>query len=266
MAKNQIYFWTLILFFPNVWGLEAKIFIPTQSSKRYVRFEDIQKEFPSLKSSFNPATFVGAIRHPSGEVRFRVGSSFYTFNQSIEKISVPVLYKEKDFLIPPEIVEAIFVQLMSEDVRYEYKENVLELEILPSVEKLEVKTILIDAGHGGKDPGTASNDGTNEKLVALQVAKILQKFFEKVYPTINVVLTRSDDTFVELERRSEIANRELKKKRKRVVRQPTLQFFDQRGCERIRDLLSFPNPVHRVGSRNRSSGKQNFQTERNPDR
>lgn len=212
MAKNQIYFWTLILFFPNVWELlEAKISIPTQSSKRYVYFEDIQKEFPSLKSSFNPATFVGAIQHPSGEVRFRVGSSFYTFNQTIEKISVPVLYKEKDFLIPPEIVEAIFVQLMSEDVRYEYKENVLELEILPSVEKLEIKTILIDAGHGGKDPGTASNDGTNEKLVALQVAKILQKFFEKVYPTINVVLTRSDDTFIELERRSEIANRELKK-------------------------------------------------------
>ncbi|AXR67953.1 N-acetylmuramoyl-L-alanine amidase family protein [Leptospira mayottensis] len=211
MAKNQIYFWTLILFFPNAWELEAKISIPTQSSKRYVRFEDIQKEFPSLKSSFNPATFVGAIQHPSGEVRFRVGSSFYTFNQTIEKISVPVLYKEKDFLIPPEIVEAIFVQLMSDDVRYEYKENVLELEILPSTEKLEIKTILIDAGHGGKDPGTASNNGTNEKLVALQVAKILQKFFEKVYPTTNVVLTRSDDTFIELERRSEIANRELKK-------------------------------------------------------
>ncbi|RHX79440.1 N-acetylmuramoyl-L-alanine amidase [Leptospira yasudae] len=212
MAKNQIYLWGLILFFSNAWGLAAKVSIPTQASERYVRFEDVQKEFPSLKSSFNPATFVGSIKHPSGEIRFRVGSSFYTFNQTIEKISVPILYKEKDFLIPPEIVEALFVQLMSEDVRYEYKENVLELEVLPGAETLGIKTVLIDAGHGGKDPGTASNDGTNEKSVALQVAKILKKFFEKVYPEIEVVLTRPDDTFVELEQRSAIANRELKKK------------------------------------------------------
>ncbi|PJZ54165.1 N-acetylmuramoyl-L-alanine amidase family protein [Leptospira adleri] len=211
MAKNQIYLWGLILFSLNVWELEAKVVIPTQSSERYVRFEDVQKEFPALKSYFNPATFVGSIRHPSGEIRFRVGSSFYTFNQTIEKISSPVLYKEKDFLVPPEIVEALFVQLMSEDVRYEYKENVLELEVLPGAEKLGIKTILIDAGHGGKDPGTASDSGTHEKDISLQVAKILKKFFEKVYPEINVILTRPDDTFVELERRSEIANRELKK-------------------------------------------------------
>ncbi|XDD50946.1 N-acetylmuramoyl-L-alanine amidase [Leptospira sp. WS92.C1] len=212
MAKNQIYLWGLILFFAGLWELQAKVAIPTQSSERYVRFEDIQREFPSLKSSFNPATFVGAIKHPSGEIRFRVGSSFYTFNQSIEKISVPVLYKEKDFLLPPELTEALFVQLMSEDVRYEYKENVLELEVLPGAEKLGIKTILIDAGHGGKDPGTASDVGASEKEIALQVAKILKKFFEKVYPEITVVLTRPDDTFIELERRSEIANRELKKK------------------------------------------------------
>ncbi|MDV6235976.1 N-acetylmuramoyl-L-alanine amidase [Leptospira ellisii] len=211
MAKNQVHLWWLILLLIGPWELAATVSIPTHSSERYVRFEDLQREFPSLKSSFNPATFVGAVRHPSGEIRFRVGSSFYTFHQNIEKISVPVLYKEKDFLLPPEVVEALFVQLMSEDVRYEYKENLLELEILPGAEKLGIKTILIDAGHGGKDPGTSSPSGSDEKDVALQTAKILKKFFEKVYPEIAVVLTRSDDTFVELERRSEIANRELKK-------------------------------------------------------
>jgi len=68
------------------------------------------------------------------------------------------------------------------------------------------KTIVIDAGHGGKDPG-AHGVSANEKTVALAIAKKLRDALKAQMPGINIVMTRSDDTFIELNRRSEIGNK-----------------------------------------------------------
>ena len=65
------------------------------------------------------------------------------------------------------------------------------------------KMIVVDAGHGGNDPGT-SYGSILEKEYTLQMAKRLQKELERRGAT--VVMTRSDDSYVELERRAEIAN------------------------------------------------------------
>ncbi len=72
--------------------------------------------------------------------------------------------------------------------------------------KWALGTIVIDAGHGGKDPGTTGLDDVQEKDVVLAVAKYLHKELQAQMPGIKVVMTRSDDTFVELVRRGEIAN------------------------------------------------------------
>lgn len=68
------------------------------------------------------------------------------------------------------------------------------------------KTIVIDAGHGGKDPG-AHGVNANEKTVALGIAKKLRDALKAQMPGVNIVMTRSDDTFIELNRRSDIANK-----------------------------------------------------------
>jgi len=59
--------------------------------------------------------------------------------------------------------------------------------------------VVIDAGHGGKDPGTNNKDGHKEKDVVLSVAKLLEEEFEGTH--IKVVLTRSDDSYLTLEER-----------------------------------------------------------------
>jgi N-acetylmuramoyl-L-alanine amidase len=69
----------------------------------------------------------------------------------------------------------------------------------------EFKTIVIDAGHGGKDPG-ARGSYSMEKNVALAIAKKVQHLINKDMEGINVIMTRSTDQFIELNRRSEIAN------------------------------------------------------------
>jgi N-acetylmuramoyl-L-alanine amidase len=69
-----------------------------------------------------------------------------------------------------------------------------------------IKTIVIDAGHGGKDPGC--NGVTHkEKDVALAVALKLGKLIEENYKDIRVIYTRTTDIFVELEDRAQIANK-----------------------------------------------------------
>jgi N-acetylmuramoyl-L-alanine amidase len=69
-----------------------------------------------------------------------------------------------------------------------------------------VDTIIIDAGHGGKDPGAVGKKG-KEKDIALKVALKLGGYIEKNIPGVKVVYTRKDDRFIELYDRAEIANK-----------------------------------------------------------
>jgi N-acetylmuramoyl-L-alanine amidase len=75
-----------------------------------------------------------------------------------------------------------------------------------SARNIRLKTIVIDAGHGGHDPGCNGNK-TKEKEVSLAVALKLSELIKRKYKDVKVILTRDDDTFVELHERAAIANR-----------------------------------------------------------
>lgn len=69
---------------------------------------------------------------------------------------------------------------------------------------LGVKTIVVDAGHGGKDPGALGHGGLREKDVVLKVArKVTEKLRKSGY---TVIQTRNSDVFLPLEERTAIAN------------------------------------------------------------
>ena len=70
----------------------------------------------------------------------------------------------------------------------------------------KVNTVVIDAGHGGKDPGTRGGH-IKEKNVALNVALALGRQIKEDNPDIKVLYTRSTDEFIELDERSAFANR-----------------------------------------------------------
>ncbi len=67
-------------------------------------------------------------------------------------------------------------------------------------------TVVIDAGHGGHDHGAIDN-GAREKDINLGVAKKLAALVRKKMKDVKVVMTRDDDTFVSLQERANIANR-----------------------------------------------------------
>ena len=69
----------------------------------------------------------------------------------------------------------------------------------------KIKTVVIDAGHGGKDLG-ASGKYSREKDIALAVALKTGGYIEENFPEIKVIYTRKSDVFVNLYKRGEIAN------------------------------------------------------------
>lgn len=75
-----------------------------------------------------------------------------------------------------------------------------------SVRAQEVKTVVIDAGHGGHDPGAIGATSLFEKDVALEIALLVGGYIEELLPEVNVIYTRTTDVFLELHERSQIAN------------------------------------------------------------
>ncbi|NLY25262.1 MAG: N-acetylmuramoyl-L-alanine amidase [Bacteroidales bacterium] len=67
-------------------------------------------------------------------------------------------------------------------------------------------TVVIDPGHGGKDPG-AVGSSSKEKDIVLSVGLKVGKLIEKNHPDVNVIYTRNNDSFVALNKRAEIANK-----------------------------------------------------------
>ena len=72
--------------------------------------------------------------------------------------------------------------------------------------EFRLKRIIIDAGHGGKDPGTIGAV-SREKDIALKIALQVGKYIEENLKGVEVIYTRKTDVFIELKERANIANR-----------------------------------------------------------
>jgi N-acetylmuramoyl-L-alanine amidase len=88
---------------------------------------------------------------------------------------------------------------------------ILSLSILMEInvysqEKTSITKVVIDAGHGGKDPGTIGKK-SQEKNVVLQIALKLSEDIRSQCKNVTVICTRTTDEFIELHERAEIANR-----------------------------------------------------------
>jgi N-acetylmuramoyl-L-alanine amidase len=125
------------------------------------------------------------------------------------------------FRVTPDVVQAeaandpasnnLFISLR---IRSESERKEMERKRLEAVkqnrehkrDRWKLDVIVIDAGHGGRDPGTVGVVGTYEKDITLSVALKLGHLIEKNLKDVQVVYTRTTDRFVELYRRTQIAN------------------------------------------------------------
>lgn len=95
-------------------------------------------------------------------------------------------------------------------VPFDFQRKLIEKTAKESQERKEysirkIREIIIDAGHGGKDPGAIGSAGTEEKGIVLDIANRLKRILEDY--GIKVKMTRSTDEFISLQERTEIASR-----------------------------------------------------------
>lgn len=116
--------------------------------------------------------------------------------------SLATANREPTAILKPELKNAAMVVLL-------FALTNLAQAQTPGRDPDRIRTIVLDAGHGGKDPGNLGTGRfkTTEKHVALNVAKLVGKYINEAYPDVKVIYTRDDDTFVELMERCEIANK-----------------------------------------------------------
>jgi N-acetylmuramoyl-L-alanine amidase len=78
---------------------------------------------------------------------------------------------------------------------------------LAQLDQSTINTIIIDAGHGGKDPGAIGYHNIKEKNIVLDIANELGKYIHSKMPNINIIFTRETDVFLGLKNRTNIANK-----------------------------------------------------------
>lgn len=139
----------------------------------------------------------------SGFIKFHVDSEFILNRNGLIKLSDKVLYFQGEVMAPwsaNEYLEAISNVVGLSTAGQTSQEAV----VLSPVPTHRIKRVVIDAGHGGYDLGAVSPGGIKEKELTLKVAKMVANEIRQT--SVEVIMTRSDDTFIPLAARSSIAN------------------------------------------------------------
>ena len=143
--------------------------------------------------------------------------AFILIEDSLYQLSSKVIKDKNDYYLPIDsffnIINSLSKDfsavLTSQRISFSTKKITLtpnkKVDLSNEKQKWEFKTIVIDAGHGGKDPGAVGYRGTKEKDIALDVAKRLEKKLSKNL-NVKIVMTRDEDIFLRLNERTKIAN------------------------------------------------------------
>lgn len=159
---------------------------------------------------------IGKVYSRKSEVIFRVDSHYYQNKKLVYRSHYPVVYQKKNIYLPRDILEVILLKIIDKDIVYQENQKEIRLiavsprqKIIP--EKIALKRIIIDAGHGGHDPGAISDEAVPkvEKKINLKVARLLAFYLKRRFPHLKVFLTRNKDRFVKLGSRTRMANQKL---------------------------------------------------------
>ncbi len=132
-------------------------------------------------------------------VNLRAGDSLVLVNDNIMHLNSPIDIYQGTVVVPKQFKEQVF------DILFPPLSVAISTHRRIGQGKINLNKVVIDAGHGGNDPGAIGKNGLREKDVNLDIARKLSDLLraEGVY----TVLTRSNDRFIPLSTRVNIANK-----------------------------------------------------------
>ncbi|MDD5561958.1 MAG: N-acetylmuramoyl-L-alanine amidase [Candidatus Omnitrophica bacterium] len=132
----------------------------------------------------------------SKRVNLRAGDALILVNDSIMHLSYPIDIYHGTIVVPKQFKEQVF-DILFPQAASAYKPA--------PKEKIKLRKVVIDAGHGGNDPGAIGKNGLREKDVNLDIARRLRDLLRA--EGVQTEFTRSNDKFVPLSTRVNIANK-----------------------------------------------------------
>lgn len=178
---------------------KSKLEIIDLNGRRYVALDalcsarGLQRQYDAASHRLTLSGVRSGQEDTSMMVSMAIGEKSVLVNGQLRSLKHPVEMHENSFLVPEQFAR---------DLEGLFGEKVCSLARTANAFS-KIHTIVIDAGHGGKDPGAISRSGLREKEVTLDIAKRLKSVLEA--QGARVVLVRDRDRFIPLEERSEIA-------------------------------------------------------------
>jgi len=175
-------------------------------------------EITNSKKFINNKTQKAVFYVDNKKIKISNQITFIEIEDNLFQLSSEVVNENGVYYLPTESFFGI-IQNLSDSSSIKYTNNEIRftsnfadkkivrknVDLRSEKEKWEFKTIVIDAGHGGKDPGAVGYRGTKEKDIALDVAKRLEKKLSKNM-NVKIIMTRDEDVFLRLSERTKIAN------------------------------------------------------------
>jgi N-acetylmuramoyl-L-alanine amidase len=152
----------------------------------------------SLRNNISPTTPITDLLIPTADVKYSATESGFSVTSSVYMDKV----RYANFTDKPPTVRVVID--LKQKTSYQLIEDKVNHQVIIT-QKVVPYTIVIDGGHGGKDTGAISINNRLEKDFNLSMVLKIQQLLA-IEPLIQVVLTRQDDTFVELNDRAAIAN------------------------------------------------------------
>ena len=155
--------------------------------------EDVCKRY-NIQWQFDSVTQVVLLEFKDHKAKALVGSSVVLIGQQKVGLSGPLRRKNSTIYVPDDFESKVIGSFGAVRSRLGYGVE---------ASSLKIHTIVIDPGHGGKDPGAKGFAGVREKDVVLDIAKKLKLLLQEA--GLNVIMTRESDTYPSLEQRTKMA-------------------------------------------------------------
>ena len=161
------------------------------SAQRQVYLKDLCERY-DIPLQWDHVAQVATLKINGEDVRVLAGSSIVLVGTQQVTLSAPVVSFRSSLKVPQDFKSKVIDRMGT------------KLAQRPPAFFSKLRGVIIDAGHGGKDPGAIGRLGLKEKIVTLDIAKRLRD--ELIKNNIEVVMTREQDAFIPLAKRARIAN------------------------------------------------------------
>ncbi len=205
-----------------------QLFIKFIDNKQYVSLYELIV-FLNLESNFDFFLQRGKIYNKNHQAAYAVGLHYMIIDGKLFKSTYPVDRFKGEIMIPLKFIEPLIdsmfpgkgVVYFNDRISLDHdsgdkekigkKESTIDRKLLTETSD-RISFIIIDPGHGGKDPGAMGRGGIKEKSITLKIARYVENYLSTNLKGIKIRLSRDKDIFIELFQRTEFANRFLKDK------------------------------------------------------